>query len=118
MDPLDEAIIAHSKWKARLRNYIAGQEQIDPAVLGRDDQCDLGKWILGDGNKHGNLSLFADLKAKHTKFHAAAASVVRSAKSLPQDKAFELLDSSRSEFGQASSAVVNAITKLKAVISK
>jgi len=111
----EDAVYAHSKWKARLKNHINGQEQIDDRSLASDDQCELGKWIYGDGKRHAALSAFEDLKAKHTKFHLVAASVVRGARSCSQDKALELLDPMKSEFGLAGSAVINAMRTAKAL---
>ena len=110
---LNQAILAHSKWKTRLQNFIQGNEQLNPEMVGKDNQCDLGKWIYGEGSKYASLSQFSDLKTKHAKFHAAAANVVRNAKSCTPEKALEMLDPLRSEYGKASFAVINAIATLK-----
>ncbi|HYW41671.1 MAG TPA: CZB domain-containing protein [Bryobacteraceae bacterium] len=107
------AVLAHSRWKTRLKNHLMGQEQVDPGSVAKDDQCDLGKWIYGDGKKHATLSAFADLKTKHTKFHLVAANVVNSARSRPRDKALELIDPLESEFGRATSDVINALAAAK-----
>ena len=109
----DEMILAHSKWKTRLKQAIQGQEQIDVQVVGKDDQCELGKWIYGEGKKHANSSAYRDLKAKHAKFHASIPTVVNAARSSSPAKALELLDPVSGEFGRASSDCINAITALK-----
>jgi len=70
-----QAILGHTRWKGRLKNHIEGQEQVDPARLAKDDQCDLGKWLYGEAKEYAGLSAFADLKAKHEKFHTVAAAV-------------------------------------------
>jgi methyl-accepting chemotaxis protein len=74
----DGAIAAHGKWKQRLLDYVAGGgEQLDPVVVGRDDQCALGCWIHGDGRAlRGNVQ-YAELKGEHAGFHRCAADVIR-----------------------------------------
>jgi len=114
----DQAILAHSKWKTRLKNYIQGHEYVDPNILGKDDQCELGKWLHGEGKKLSGLSGFADLTAKHAKFHVAAAAVARGARQCSPEKALELLDPLKSEFGRASSDCVNALTVLRSAVPK
>lgn len=116
---LDRAVLAHSQWKKRLKDHINGQGQIEAAVLaqlGKDDQCELGVWLYGEGRKHIGLAAFTDLKDKHAKFHISAASVVRGAHTLSQGQALELIDPFKSEFGRASSDVINAISTLKAAV--
>jgi len=114
----DQIILAHSKWKARLKQALQGQEQLDIQVVGKDDQCELGKWIYGEGTKHANLSAYNDLKTKHTRFHACIPTVVNVARSSSPAKALELLDPVRGEFGRASSDCINAIAALKQFLAK
>jgi methyl-accepting chemotaxis protein len=74
----DGAIAAHGKWKQRLLDFVAGGgEQLDPAVVGRDDQCALGCWIHGDGRALRGNAQYTDLKAEHAGFHRCAADVIR-----------------------------------------
>ena len=72
------AITAHGKWKKRLLDYVAGGgEQLDPAVVGRDDQCALGCWIHGDGQAMRGNAQYTELKMEHAGFHRCAAEVIR-----------------------------------------
>lgn len=74
----DGAIAAHGKWKQRLLDYVAGGgEQLDPAVVGRDDQCALGCWIHGDGRALRGNAGYTELKSEHAGFHRCAADVIR-----------------------------------------
>lgn len=74
----DGAIAAHGKWKQRLLDYVAGGgEQLDPAVVGRDDQCALGCWIHGDGRALRGNAGYTELKGEHAGFHRCAADVIR-----------------------------------------
>ncbi len=74
-----DAVLAHQKWKTRLQACIDGssQEQLDPAVISRDDQCVLGKWINGAGaQQFGGMKVFSQLKAEHAQFHLIAGEVL------------------------------------------
>jgi methyl-accepting chemotaxis protein len=74
----DGAISAHGKWKQRLLDYVAGGgEQLDPVVVGRDDQCALGCWIHGDGRALRGNAQYTELKGEHAGFHRCAADVIR-----------------------------------------
>lgn len=76
---IDVAIAAHENWKMRLKACISGTstEQFHPEIICCDDQCDLGKWIYRDGEKHlGKYVTFADLKATHKMFHYTASNIV------------------------------------------
>ncbi|WP_323054956.1 methyl-accepting chemotaxis protein [Dechloromonas sp. A34] len=75
---IDGAILAHGRWKQRLLDYVAGGgESLDPAVVGRDDQCALGCWIHGDGRQLSGSIRYTELKAEHAGFHRSAAEVIR-----------------------------------------
>ena len=77
---LPEAITAHVNWKARLQKYVDGVsgEKLDPMLVCRDDQCDLGKWIHGSGTDRFYADeSFRTLRADHAQFHYVAANVVR-----------------------------------------
>jgi hypothetical protein len=115
----DQAIMAHIRWKSRLKDFINRKEEIDPVVLGKDDQCELGKWIHGAARRdHGHRVAFADLKEKHAGFHTAASTVARRARSCAPDEALKMLDPRDSEFGKASSDCVNALTALRDEINR
>jgi hypothetical protein len=88
-------------------------EALDPNVICKDNQCELGKWIHGEGGRAmGPKPEFGDVKTSHADFHQVAGNVLR--KALAGDKAGAaiLLDG---EFYHASSKVIQAITKCKAV---
>ncbi len=77
---LPGAITAHVNWKARLQKFIDGKsdEKLEPMMVCRDDQCDLGKWIHGPGTDRFYADeAFRGLRADHAQFHYVAANVVR-----------------------------------------
>jgi len=72
-----EIISAHVRWKQRLRDYIQHKaEPLDPAFIGRDDQCTLGKWIYGAGQTYAQTQNFENVRTEHAAFHKHAAAVV------------------------------------------
>ena len=89
-----QAMEVHIRWKVRLEGYIRGTsgERLDAAVIGREDQCLLGKWILGaGGEKYGDRPTFATLRETHKAFHDCAAEVVRRTDRGDKEGALDLL---------------------------
>ena len=107
-----ECIDAHMKWKGRLRSYLDGtsREQLDPAVICRDDQCVLGKWIHGPALKYfqGDKD-FHKLRSDHAHFHTIAGSVIRMAQENDRAGSNELL---KNEYARASRDVIQDLTEL------
>ena len=108
----NQVIFAHADWKNRFKLFLEGKEQLEQANVAKDNLCELGKWLYGDGRQHAHLPEYASLKEKHAQFHAAAANVVGQSKKLPKEKALQLVDIG-TEYARASAACVNAITVLK-----
>lgn len=76
------AIEAHIRWKVRLENYIDGTttEKLDAEVVGKDNQCPLGKWIYGiGGEKYETNPLFQEIRTIHADFHTCSAGVMHQA---------------------------------------
>lgn len=72
-----EIISTHVRWKQRLLDYIANSsEKLDPALVGIDNHCNLGKWIYGKGQAYADLPQFEKVRAEHAAFHKHAAAVV------------------------------------------
>ena len=108
----NQVIFAHSDWKNRFRQFLEGKEQLEQTNVAKDNLCELGKWLYGDGRQHAQLPEYQDLKVKHAQFHTVAASVVGQSKQLPKEKALQLVDVG-TEYSRASAACVNAISQLK-----
>ena len=114
----DGAILAHSRWKRRLKDAIDKKETIDAAQTAKDDQCDLGKWIHGEARKaYGGDPALAELKDEHARFHRTAAEVVGYINRGDKAKATEMI-STTGEFSHCSGRVVTAITKLRNIPAK
>ncbi|MFO0550154.1 MAG: CZB domain-containing protein [Polyangiaceae bacterium] len=110
---LDEAIKSHTAWKLRLASFLQKPDgTLKEADVRADNKCALGQWIYGEGSAHSAMTEFAALKNDHAHFHRTAADVVKRAQSGAR-VAEEVALGAQSEFAQASSKVVAAISALK-----
>jgi hypothetical protein len=119
LDEIDlvKAIDAHIHWKLRLQDYVAGtsHEKLDPLIIGRDDQCELGRWIHGAGMTHfHDVEAFHELRTDHAQFHALAANVVKEARANHRAGAAALL---KGEYAHTSHKVVTALTDLHKAVA-
>ncbi len=108
------AIEAHQEWKSRLLALIESRcrEELDPNVVCRDDQCELGKWLHGVGGRQfGGEPQFADLRNRHAYFHVCAGRVL----SLVQSGQKELATAEMSpggEFARTSWEVIGDLASM------
>lgn len=109
---ISDAITAHMKWKGRLQNYLDGtsEEQLDPMVICRDDQCVLGKWIHGPALNyfHGDAG-FHKLRSDHANFHFIAGNVIKKVQENDKTAADVLM---KNDYIQASREVIHDLTEL------
>lgn len=106
------AILAHTRWKRRLQASMNGGERLDPAVVQLDNQCDLGKWLHGEGSVHAANGEFDKLVRSHAAFHEAAAAVVERINRGQIDEATRMIGMG-SAFVERSSAVVQSIARMR-----
>lgn len=108
----DDAVAAHIKWKIRLSQFIdgTGTEKLDSAVIAKDNMCDLGKWIYGEGAKYKAAAGYKTLQALHANFHKCAAEVVKKVEANDKSSAKAMLSGA---FASASKETVGAIMQLK-----
>lgn len=107
------AIDAHAKWKARLSRYVEGTstEILHAETICKDNECVLGKWIYGAGQKqYGKNPLFENLRIEHRRFHECACEVIKEVDNGNQEKASNLLHSG--QYSQTSMHVVKLLGKL------
>lgn len=73
---LDNAIAAHAAWKTKFRAAINGKEAMDASTIAKDNCCELGKWLHGEGlGLYGSKPEFSALIQNHKVFHAEAGKV-------------------------------------------
>ena len=113
----DDAIAAHIKWKVRLGQFIDGTstEKLSSATVCKDNLCDLGKWIYGEGAKFKAAPHYQDLVKKHANFHVCAADVVKKVEGGDKAGAKAALGG---PFAGASKETVAAIMALKSEAAK
>ncbi len=110
---LDDAVKKHADWKVKLRMAISKKETLDAATITRDDCCDLGKWLHGEGKvKFGRLTSYADCIAKHKAFHSNAGKVATAINAKKYDEAMGMIDMN-TPYAEASTVAIRAIFQLK-----
>ncbi|HJV22628.1 MAG TPA: CZB domain-containing protein [Holophagaceae bacterium] len=109
----EEAMAAHRKWKSHLRLHIDGSstDRMEPDLIGRDDLCDLGRWIHGEGAATmAAKPEFRTMRGAHARFHQVAAEVLRKSKEGDRHGACLALDG---PFYRASVEVMDALEACK-----
>jgi methyl-accepting chemotaxis protein len=110
---LDNAILAHHVWKNKLRAAIASKAQLDADTFSRDDCCDIGQWLRGEGEAlYGQKPEFTALLQKHKAFHTEAGKVATQINAANYVQAAHMIDSG-TPFAAASLAVAQAVNALK-----
>ena len=110
---LDDAISAHAQWKTKFRMAITKRETMDAATIGKDNCCELGKWLYGEGRGlHSSKPQFVALLEKHKAFHGEAGKVAAVINAKKFEEAEKMI-SGASPFGVASNEVGMAISSLK-----
>ena len=110
---LDSAIGKHAEWKMKLRAAISKQETLDAATISKDNCCELGKWLHGDGKaKFGRLASFTECMTKHAAFHVEAGKVATTINAKKYPEASAMLNAGTG-YASTSAAVNTAIMNLK-----
>ena len=110
---LVSAIAKHTEWKTKFRGAITKKEQMDVATISKDNCCELGKWLHGEGKtQYGRLASHAECMQKHAAFHVEAGKVASAINAKKYTEAEAMLGGGTS-YSQISSDVGVAISRLK-----
>ena len=110
---LSQAIQKHAEWKLKFRSAISGKETLDAATIAKDNCCELGKWLHGEGKiKYSKLASHADCTSKHASFHIEAGKVAAAINAKKYIEAEAMLGGN-TPYASASGDVAVAITRLK-----
>lgn len=110
---LDSAMQKHMEWKVTFRTVISKQEQMDASTIAKDNCCELGKWLHGEGKTQcGSLASYATALSKHAAFHVEAGKVASAINAKKYTEAEAMLGGS-SAFAAVSGEVGVAIMRLK-----
>jgi len=112
---LDNAVHSHAQWKLRFREAILNKEHVDAEVIARDDCCEVGRWLHGEGALHwGERAEFLEARAKHKAFHVQAGLIAQLINSGEMPAAERALESG-STYARASSEVAICLIALKRI---
>ena len=111
----NEAVKVHTFWKVTLRWMINGQRSVDGEKLGCDNECELGRWIHGDGAVYKRFSSYQVLVAEHAGFHAIAGEVARRIGAGESELAMQMMTDG-GEFSLASARTIEAIRRLESEV--
>jgi methyl-accepting chemotaxis protein len=110
---LDSAISKHAEWKMKFRNAISKQETLDALSISKDNCCDLGQWLHGEGRKQfGALPSHGTCVLKHAAFHAQAGKVAEAINSKRYAEAEGMLGGG-TQYSAASSEVGVSVMRLR-----
>jgi len=74
----ESARYKHLLWKARLRAFLDGREALSEAQAVDHTQCDLGRWLYGNGLKeYEHLPAIHDLERAHAELHSVIQQIVK-----------------------------------------
>ena len=80
--------------------------------MSSDKNCDLGKWIFGEGASFASSAEFQKLQAEHAQFHKYAGQIIRRA-DRGEKVSEEIALGARSTYAAASANVVSQIVMMK-----
>ncbi|MEQ1531324.1 MAG: methyl-accepting chemotaxis protein, partial [Methylococcales bacterium] len=110
---LDVALQKHAEWKIKLRSAITQRETLDAVTISKDNCCDFGKWLRGDGHEHlSHLPSYQQCVVKHVDFHMETGRIAALINEQKYAEADQRL-AEKSVFSLASSEVGTAIMRLK-----
>ena len=110
---LEATIRRHAEWKMKFRSAMAQHQTLDPVIIAKDNYCELGKWLHGEGKaKFGNLHTHADCVSIHAAFHAEAGKVAQTINAKDYVEAENMLGNG-TRYTNAADEVAAAIMKLK-----
>ena len=109
----DSAIHKHTLWKSRFRAAISQDATLDVAAIEKDDCCELGRWLAGDGNsRFSKLTNYAHCVLSHAAFHKEAGRVARLINEKKYTEAEAMLGE-ESPFSRLSCVLLSAFAELE-----
>jgi methyl-accepting chemotaxis protein len=114
----NEAIAKHAQWTFKFRTAIHEGQQLDVNAIARDNQCDFGKWLHGEGRSlYGDSPVHARCVADHAAFHREAAKVAAAVNARQKDRIESMLGPG-TPYHDASKKVCTTIVELGNVLKR
>lgn len=115
---LEKAKSFHTEWKFNFREAIVLRASVDVASIQKDDCCDLGQWLSGEGRlRHAGKPDFEALISKHKKFHEEAGFVAATINAKQFGLAVKMIAPGTS-FAKTSDEVEACIDRLKGLMDR
>jgi hypothetical protein len=74
------------------RQCIANQQSLNPHIIGKDNCCELGEWLYGEGKSHyGNLKSYSNLVDSHAQFHLEAKKIAFATQKKTQQEVADMM---------------------------
>ncbi len=70
---IDSALMAHSAWRKRFRDYLNGKASFDVATVGDSRACQFGNWLDNEGHRLMPVRRQGEIRSAHDDFHRIAA---------------------------------------------
>jgi methyl-accepting chemotaxis protein len=103
----DLIVLMHRNWLAQLRAFLDERKK-SLTVTDKDYlNCDLGKWIYGEGKQYQHNEYYHKLEKLHQRFHGLAGEICRMKNAGDKLKAEELYKSLMDEYKQVVSLLSN-----------
>jgi Chemoreceptor zinc-binding domain len=113
---LDNAILAHAKWKNRLRTAIeTGESEFTPGNVSPDNQCDFGKWLYSLSPEEKKSNHWNNVKELHAHLHKVASQTLANALSGNKQLALDAL-AANGEYTQVTSKLTKGVMEWKKVV--
>lgn len=103
----------HYAWKVKFMHAVFSGKPIDSTDIKKDDRCDAGKWLHGEGKlNYGHLPSYETCINRHAEFHIEAAKIASTINEKKFTEAKKLL-SFDSDFSLAARELWIALKQLK-----
>ena len=104
---------AHRSWRLKLRGFLDGRENLEAGRLSSHRDCELGKWLYGDGaGPYRSIAEYQQLEERHKDMHGRVKQVVElkhAGKAEEAEQEFRVVC-------RAADDVVGLLTKLEAQV--
>jgi hypothetical protein len=74
---IEAALMAHSAWRKRFRDYLNGKASFDIKAAGDSHQCQFGNWLDNEGHRLMPQERQGDIRAAHDEFHRIATEIIQ-----------------------------------------
>jgi methyl-accepting chemotaxis protein len=112
----NDALAHQIIWKRRLEKWISGElinEPLESSTVRKDDACELGQWIYGEGSRYNVLPAYENLVKKHANFHVWAADLVKKVEDGDHQGAQAVMQAG---FDARSREIFNALNELRQAV--